>query len=49
MSKSKGNVVTPQHSIEQYSADGVRYWAALAPLGFDTAYDEKAFKNGQKL
>ncbi len=49
MSKSKGNVVTPQHLLEQYSADGVRYWAARARLGVDTAYDESVFKNGQKL
>lgn len=49
MSKSKGNVVTPQHLLEQYSSDGVRYWAARARLGVDTAYDESVFKNGQKL
>ncbi len=49
MSKSKGNVVTPMHLLEQYSADGVRYWAARARLGVDTAFDEKVFKNGQKL
>ena len=40
MSKSKGNVVTPQHLLEQYSADALRYWAARARLGVDTAYDE---------
>ena len=49
MSKSKGNVVTPQHLLEQYSADAVRYWAARARLGVDTAFDEKVFATGRKL
>lgn len=49
MSKSKGNTVTPLHLLEQYSADAVRYWAARARLGVDTAFDEKVFKIGQKL
>jgi valyl-tRNA synthetase len=49
MSKSKGNVVTPMHLIEQYGADGVRYWAASARLGMDTAFDEKEFKVGRRL
>jgi valyl-tRNA synthetase len=49
MSKSKGNVVTPQHLIDQYGADGVRYWAALARPGTDTAFDEKMMKTGRRL
>ncbi len=49
MSKSKGNVVTPLHLLEQHSSDGVRYWAAGARLGVDTAYDEKVFKVGKRL
>ncbi len=49
MSKSKGNTVTPHHLLEQYSADGARYWAARARLGVDTAFDEKVFINGKKL
>src|SRR5690606_14831993 len=28
MSKSRGNVVTPMDLLQQYGADGVRYWAA---------------------
>jgi valyl-tRNA synthetase len=39
MSKSKGNVVTPEHLLDEWTADGVRYWAARARLGTDTAFD----------
>ncbi|MBI2421179.1 MAG: valine--tRNA ligase [Candidatus Hydrogenedentes bacterium] len=49
MSKSQGNVVTPEPLIDQYSADAVRYWAGRARLGVDTAYDEQVFKVGKKL
>ena len=49
MSKSQGNVVTPEPLIEQFGADSVRYWAARARLGVDTAYDEQVFKVGKKL
>jgi valyl-tRNA synthetase len=49
MSKSKGNVVTPEEFLQNYSADAVRYWAARAKLGIDTAFDEKVFKMGKKL
>ncbi len=49
MSKSKGNVVTPGHLLESYSADAIRYWAARARLGSDTAFDESVFLIGKKL
>ncbi len=49
MSKSVGNVVTPMHLLDNYSSDGVRYWAATARLGTDTAFDEKVFKVGKRL
>jgi len=49
MSKSQGNVVTPGHLLDQYSADAVRYWTARARLGVDTAYDESVFSNGRRL
>jgi len=49
MSKSKGNVVTPQRLIEEKSADVVRYWAANSNLGSDVAYSEDVFAIGRKL
>jgi valyl-tRNA synthetase len=49
MSKSKGNVLTPLPLLEKYTADGVRYWAASARLGVDTAFDEQVFKIGKRL
>jgi valyl-tRNA synthetase len=49
MSKSKGNVVTPGALLEEYSADAVRYWAARARLGVDTAFDSKVFQTGKRL
>ena len=49
MSKSKGNVVTPMPLLEQFTADGLRYWSGSARLGVDTAIDEKVFKVGKRL
>lgn len=49
MSKSKGNVLTPVYLIEKYGADVVRYWAANARLGVDTAFDENILKIGRRL
>jgi valyl-tRNA synthetase len=49
MSKSKGNVVTPLHLLDEHTPDGVRYWAANARLGTDTAFDDKVLKVGRRL
>ena len=49
MSKSKGNVVTPMHLLDQYGSDAVRYWSLAARLGVDTAFDEKVLKVGRRL
>ncbi|WP_369044685.1 valine--tRNA ligase [Sinomonas sp. P10A9] len=49
MSKSKGNVVVPTDILEEFGADAVRYWAASAKLGADTAFEVAQMKIGRRL
>ncbi len=49
MSKSKGNVVTPEDVVKEHSADAVRYWACSGRLGTDAAYDIGQMKVGRRL
>ena len=49
MSKSKGNVVTPEGLVKEHSADAVRYWAASGRLGTDAAFDAGQIKVGRRL
>jgi valyl-tRNA synthetase len=49
MSKSKGNVVTPMALLEEHGSDGVRYWAACAKPGTDTAFEVGQMKVGRRL
>jgi valyl-tRNA synthetase len=49
MSKSKGNTVVPTEPLDEFGPDAVRYWAASARLGVDTAIDSGVFKEGKRL
>ena len=49
MSKSTGNVLTPEDMLRQYGSDAVRYWAASARLGVDTVFDPAQLKIGRRL
>ena len=49
MSKSKGNVVTPNDLLVEHSSDAVRYWAASARLGTDAAFDTGMMQIGRRL
>ncbi len=49
MSKSRGNVVTPEDIVKNHSTDAVRYWAASGRLGSDAAYDPGQIKVGRRL
>jgi valyl-tRNA synthetase len=56
ISKSKGSgqggkkpIPPPHELLDAYTADGVRYWAASARLGVDTAFDEKMLAAGKRL
>jgi valyl-tRNA synthetase len=49
MSKSRGRAVTPGDLLEQHGSDAVRYWAAGARPGTDTAFDTGQMKIGRRL
>ena len=49
MSKSKGNVISPQIVLEQHGADSLRYWASSSKLGEDFDYNEKDVATGKKF
>ena len=49
MSKSKGNVVSPQEVKSQFPVDAARFWAAGSAIGDDLPYQEKGLRAGEKL
>jgi len=49
MSKSKGNVISPQKTLEELGADPLRYLSASARTGDDVSFPEQELTNGKKL
>lgn len=49
MSKSVGNVISPQEIIEKYSRDFLRYYFAKISKGDDFSFDENEFKDIQNF
>jgi len=49
MSKSFGNVISPQEVIEKHGRDYLRYYFAKLSKGEDFSFDEKEFKDIQKV
>jgi valyl-tRNA synthetase len=48
MSKSKGNIISPQEIILKYGTDALRHWAAKASLGRDLRWDEKEIEGSRR-
>jgi len=49
MSKSVGNVTTPDEIVEEFSVDAARYWTAGSSVGDDLALKKKEIESGEKL
>ncbi|MCJ7429473.1 MAG: valine--tRNA ligase [Candidatus Nanohaloarchaeota archaeon QJJ-5] len=49
MSKSKGNVVTPEEIMDEYPVDAIRYWAAGTSVGEDFPLKDQALVSGEKM
>ncbi len=49
MSKSKGNIISPQEIIDKYGRDSLRYYFAKISKGEDFVFDEKEFKEINKF
>lgn len=49
MSKSKGNVLSPQEKMEEYGSDALRYGAASQNLGTDMDFKDQDLVAGKKF
>lgn len=49
MSKSRGNVISPEEVIDEYGADALRLWAANSVPGSDVPFAWKDVKHGYKF
>ncbi|GAB3681488.1 valine--tRNA ligase [Salinarchaeum chitinilyticum] len=49
MSKSKGNVVTPEEVMDEFPVDAARFWAAGTAVGDDFPFKEGDLEAGERL
>ena len=49
MSKSLGNVISPDEIVESYGADALRQWAASGVVGEDVAFSWKEIKSAYRF
>lgn len=49
MSKSKGNIITPDDFIEDFPSDAIRFWAGGSKYGEDIPFKEKEIVTGEKF
>jgi valyl-tRNA synthetase len=49
MSKSKGNDISPEDTLNNFGADALRYLSATAKMGDDVSFPEQELNNGKKL
>jgi len=49
LSKSKGTSISPMSLLEEFGADGVRYWAATGRPGADTVFAVNQMRVGRRL
>lgn len=49
MSKSKGNIISPEEMLEKYCADALHFWAASIKPGEDTHFSEREFIAAKRL
>jgi valyl-tRNA synthetase len=49
MSKSRGNSISPQETMDKYGADPLRYLSASTRHGDDVSFQEHELDNGKKL
>lgn len=49
LAKSKGNCTTTDYFLEEFGAEGIRYWSAQNQIGNDTMLDDEIMKTSKKL
>lgn len=49
LAKSKGNCTTTDYFLNEFGAEGIRYWATQNQIGNDTMLDDDIMRNCKKL